>query len=324
MSVFVDWAAKKGIQLATDKAQSLVEQTIEEYLNVGSIESLIYDEIKKVSNQLSLVLDAPYKEALMHFREGNIDKCRDKLITAINYDELNLPAWRLYLAILRTEKKYELVLDYGWELLHIFGFRPDLVAEPVYEAYVEQYFKQNIMVGAPQIEVRFDDNYYAKEIWCSPGGFVARCKTWFVRYTKIPFFPRYALFGFAWREGATPEVDQVFELRKASPTLHTLTARYAIVDQDGEYIAYRLRDGFRRPNTLSFEQCRQLFPHPNKRLSDWHTTIEKISRFKYGGMKFIEDQWTETGMYLGQGVSSDSSGGSLKISFAQDKRSIKP
>ena len=41
----------------------------------------------------------PYKEALMHLREGNLDTCRDKLIQAVALNELDLPAKRLYAAL---------------------------------------------------------------------------------------------------------------------------------------------------------------------------------------------------------------------------------
>jgi hypothetical protein len=71
--------AERGITSFLNQPSNLIENTIREYLEVDSTDEMIYREITRIANQLSLILDAPYREAVMHFREGNLEKCKARL-----------------------------------------------------------------------------------------------------------------------------------------------------------------------------------------------------------------------------------------------------
>ncbi len=331
--VIISWAASKGLQIANKK----MESAIMEYLDGPSLGDLVRETEQTAINQISLMYNAPYKEALMHLRSENIDLAEPMLVKAIGHNQLDLSAWILYLGVLRSKRKYTIVLDYCLDLLKIFGFQRDLAPAPIYQQYVKQYFNRNILPGA-EVEIRFPEEYFPENIWCSPTGIVVRCK-WTgasLGWVISRLSPTFAIFGFTWAnkrnrnktnqalisltsyyddEGAS-DMRKIFEVYKSNPTVYALTERYAIIEVGKKYIAYGLEDGFKMPQEYSREEIEEIFPTPNENLERRHARTNYIPRigwsyatgpridgsvdFSYGGLKFAYGQYRYKDAQMGQ------------------------
>lgn len=172
MIKLTDWMASKGLVLA--------EGAIRAALDVPSFESLVKDELRLINNKLDVLLNAPYKQALMHLKEGELEKCKNKVIEAVTLNDLDLPARILYIYLLRYEEKYELALEYYWDLMERFGFRLDLIPAPILKMYSDWYFQpamkdlnaitqeRDSIFGRKGGAYHEGDNFYPRDIWCTP------------------------------------------------------------------------------------------------------------------------------------------------------------
>jgi hypothetical protein len=210
-----------------------------------------------IRSLLGIVIKAPYQQAVMHLREGELEKCKDKLIEAISLDELNLPAMLLYANILRFNQNYILALDVYWDVLEKFGFRQDLVPLPLFEAYRKKFFESRIYLdNHSEIIVSFADENYPQEVWCSLSGFVIRWKG-LAKILGIVVYEWSTVKGYSWTEKSYKEV---FYASQGNPSIGTVTNHYAVVQEStNEFVVYRLKDGSKVPKTLSSAEFNKLF-----------------------------------------------------------------
>src|SRR4051812_36047678 len=111
-SIIVTWALSRGL---TD-----LEGAIRTAAGGHTFEAVTRDQLTVIEKQLDSIIDAPFRQALMYFREGNLDKTKDKLIEAISLNELDLPANALYCTLLAATNP-TLALQYQEEILRKFG-----------------------------------------------------------------------------------------------------------------------------------------------------------------------------------------------------------
>lgn len=162
------WARGKGLDFITDK---ILETVLNQILGLKDVQDIFQKELNEINGKLNLILEAPYNEAIMYLREGNLKLCKERVITAITYNPLDLPALCLYIQLLRLEGNYILALDYYFELMDTFGLREDIIPKILIDIYEQHATRRKISLQGNKIEVNPGDNSYAQEVWCFQSGF---------------------------------------------------------------------------------------------------------------------------------------------------------
>ncbi|MBF2090119.1 MAG: hypothetical protein IGR80_07340 [Synechococcales cyanobacterium K44_A2020_017] len=293
-NTITSWIANKGLDVSAD--------TLKKCLSIKSREFLIQEEMQNISARLDAIIEAPYQQAVMHLREGELEKCKDKLMEAISLNELNLPAMLLYADILRFKKNYVLALDYYWDVLEKFGFRQDLVPPPLFYAYNNKFFKTKILLDDQrEIILSIGDEKYPEEIWCSLNGFAVRWKS-SKKFLGITLYESSIVEGYSW--AGDGQSKKILGSSQSNPTIGMMTNRYAVVKEASDrFMVYRLFDGSKVPKSLSLTEFRSLFqiPEASKEILDkCRTTGEK---FIFSNLIISKDiyEFSTTSTYRGGG-----------------------
>lgn len=167
MGVLVTWAATQGLNLGASLIGGL--------LGKASPDSMILEKLDLIDHKLDMLLAAPYRQAQMHFREGNLEKTKDKLIEAISLDEFDLPALAMYALLLCRTGNTDLAVDYFERLLRQFGPHVGIVPSEIVTAYRRYLYEREPLRAIQQFHIERPDRAwtsYPTEIRCFLSGFV--------------------------------------------------------------------------------------------------------------------------------------------------------
>jgi len=137
----------KSINITASKIISLLNDNNDISEPLKNIEAGIID----IQNDLSILISAPYKNALDYLKLGNKTKASEELINAINYDDLNLPARLLYIKLLLDENRVDLAIEKYWDILDMFGIRDDVVPKCLVDLFVEDLRKNTVITNTIKI-----------------------------------------------------------------------------------------------------------------------------------------------------------------------------
>lgn len=169
MEAVGSWIAKKGLSVAAD--------TLVKELRARDLETKLERDLREINSMLEVLIHAPFKEAVLHLREGNLSLCKNKLIQAIAQDELNVPARLLYIDFLRYERKYSLALDYYWNILESFRLPSGLLPSILVELHASHTREGVLPIGGFDLDYFSECDgqtwgWYPNEFWASSGGIV--------------------------------------------------------------------------------------------------------------------------------------------------------
>lgn len=235
--MFSQWLTGKGVQLS--------EQVVKDFFDIPAPQAILEREVGTNQRMLQILLQSSYSEALRHLRDGRISIGVEKLVSAIESNELNLPAHVLYCHLLGFEKKYDRALEEAWEILEKFGPREDLkhlLPESLPEQFVAFY--KNVGIKCEPFELSRGE-YYVTDVWCAPTGVVCewRFRHWNPLQIERLWTPSAVIEASTW--GGKP----LFEAEKMS--IVGLTNRYALLrEKSGTDAIFRMNDGFLLPAPL--------------------------------------------------------------------------
>lgn len=242
----IEWVTGKGIQLS--------EQAIKDFFEIKSPQDILEREVGINQRMLQIQLQSSYGEALRHLRDGRMDLGIEKIVSAIENNELNLPAHVLYCHLLGFEKRYDRALEEAWEILEKFGPGEDLkrlLPEGLVQQFISFYNNTDIECS-PFVLSR--DQHYLTEIWCLPTGVLCnwRFKPWNAIQIERLWTPKMLIEATTWRG------DALFEAPKKS--VIGVTNRYALLrEATGATAIYRMKDGFLLPSPLYPREIEQVF-----------------------------------------------------------------
>lgn len=248
-SMIATWAFNRGL--------GLIEDILTEAFGRAQPEAQMRLQLDIIEKKLDLIIGAPFKQALMHLREGHRGKGKEKLIEAISLNELDLPAMALYCALLQGEQP-ALALEYREEMLKKFGYHRDFVPAQLV-TWGEQYLRE----GQPlrrkdRLELFPDDDdpdYYPARVDISPWGIVVLWE-WNQRRGLLEDVfgaNKQRLIAYTW------EGSRQMEIQDRSIAVVAVTGDYVVVSTSKSLAVWSIRSGHAVPNQLSWETCRQLF-----------------------------------------------------------------
>jgi hypothetical protein len=212
---------------------------------------------ERLEAKLDVLIQAPFRQALMFLRERDLDSCRKKLIEAISLDELNLPALVLYATLLLKHGDIELSLQYLEEVFDRFG------THPILPSWFLAGCKEYLGAHDPLQDVRDVDHFhemlYPVEICASAGALVT---LWEAsppagKFARLIHFAGTNLVIYNWNSG------EVRREEAADITLLGITNAYAAFSINRRLRVCRLKDGSYVPAVLTSEQASKLFGHTN-------------------------------------------------------------
>lgn len=173
--VISGWLAKKGIELASSRVLK----------SLGEVDDMatFRKDIDDINNKLDRIIGAPFREARVLVREGEIEKAKDKAIQAFSLDPLNLPAYLLYARLLCFLGKYDVALDIYWDIVDQFTTKKDLVPSWLFEQYIARLLKTKINAGKRRFRYYNGLDFYATKVWCAEVGIAIRWR----RKRKVMF-----------------------------------------------------------------------------------------------------------------------------------------
>lgn len=168
MAIIATWAATRGLQLG--------EKAVLNMLGWPSFEQVVSEKLDIIDQKLDILIQAPFRQARMHFLEGNIEKCKDKLIEAISLNELDLPATFFYSLLLYESGNISLALDYFELVIRKFGPQREIVSDNVIQIYTD-YINEDKPLGKIQSFCIPDKQiYYPAEITCNLSSIIIKWK----------------------------------------------------------------------------------------------------------------------------------------------------
>ncbi len=169
MGIFVIWAGNRGL--------NLTEQFLRDALGLPAFETVVSEKLDIINQKLDILIESPFRQARMHLLEGNIEKCKDKLIEAISLNELDLPAITLYSMLLYKSGNIPLALNYFEEIIRKFGLHSELFSPKMIEICGEYVNEDKPLQNIQPVELKPDDYaLYPAEINCSLSSIIINWK----------------------------------------------------------------------------------------------------------------------------------------------------
>jgi hypothetical protein len=244
------WCLHRGLDVAVEVlAHWLCTESTNEQLQTG---------IDSINSKLDILIAAPYRQAVMHLKAGNLERGTDKLIEAMSVDELDLPARLLYCSILRQQGRYDLALDCYYEILECFGNVEGFVPPALAAAY-----KPKPGEFASRVEyIAHYPNFYPRHFYCVPAGIVT---VWeYIGESNLDTFWDRITSAYDGKIHCTLDGlngKRILEGRGRPLEVAALTTHYLAVAHDDQATVYRLRDGARM-KTIPPDSIKSLFPSP--------------------------------------------------------------
>ncbi len=127
MSPVTQWLTTKSLDFITEYLkQSFLDK---------NIEGLIYQQNIEIIHNLKLLIDAPYKQAIMHLRLNEIECAKNKLIEALSMNEFDISARLLYIRVLLYLGYIQEAIEQYWKLYCDFTFDAALFPNPIYDIF---------------------------------------------------------------------------------------------------------------------------------------------------------------------------------------------
>ena len=160
----------------------------------------VVSKIDMLNDKLDIFKNAPYQAAYTYFREGNLEKFRDKLIDTMSIDKFNLAAQLLYIKLLLSEGRHQIAFEQYWNIMDKFGCLKEIVPEILINEYKKQNFKNLHFTEAPIILIPGSHDcifkkFHITEAWASRNIFIAKWmkpkSSWF--FFSKNHFDRYVI-----------------------------------------------------------------------------------------------------------------------------------
>lgn len=280
MNFISEWLVGKGL----DASASMINKVLQIENSVARIET----ELATVNDKLDTLITAPYKQALLHWQEGEVEKCKDKLIEAISLDELDISAHHLYIQILIYLEKYIPALDQYWALMDKFGLRDDLVPRLLIDIYKEYLstIKVNSVKGKYPLTVNLSG--YIQNAAASRRGIVYRwCNA--ADPGNTHFFEENGISVIDWNG------NQLFSIKQGwftgKPEIAIATNEFVVVASGSTYDIYKFSDGRKLRSKMNELEYRSLFP------LEYSKKLNEIYRFEFGSGKYNRkdlDKWKKS------------------------------
>jgi hypothetical protein len=249
MGIVSTWAAMRGLSLAEDVAKTTLGSHSPEIEALGRLDL--------IERKLDLLLDAPFRQAKMYLREGNLERCKEKVIEAISINELDLPALALYSILLRRSGRNDIATECYEDIVRKFGPHPDIVPDEIvgwFKEYCAQFAPVDATKGFTIIAA--EDNYYPTDVWCSPWNIVSAWKhkerVFLARVLRV-HQPR--IMAHDWQG------KRLFTIEREEVSIEGVTGEYALVRIDAarSLQVFGLSVGKLVPHLFSEEKIARLF-----------------------------------------------------------------
>lgn len=102
------------------------KKVLKKILDVEDSQELVAKEVSLNNRMLKVLMNAPYQQALLHLKDGELDKYKDKVIVAITQDPLNLRARILYVQLLNYFGSDDRAIEECFNLLEWLGLSQQL------------------------------------------------------------------------------------------------------------------------------------------------------------------------------------------------------
>ena len=158
MNEIAAWLAGKGLTISAEAMRRVLELPDRDSLGA---------ELHDVSTKLDALIQAPFREAVFYLREGDLDRCRDRLVAAMATDQLNLAAKILYCDLMRFTGRHAVALDHYWEIAAMFGPRADVIPAELARAYAAQPFFRR---PESDLVLSHEDDFYPRAVAMSRRG----------------------------------------------------------------------------------------------------------------------------------------------------------
>lgn len=169
MGIFLNWAANKGMDYT--------KGSFTEMIGFPSFEAVISEKLDIINQKLDVLIQAPFRQAKMHLLEGNLDKCKDKLIEAISVNEFDLPAIALYSLLLFKSGNIPLALEYFEQIIKKFGPHKNLLSDKIVDIYSDYLNNEKPLRKIKPFIIKLDSyRWYPVEINCSLSSIVIHWK----------------------------------------------------------------------------------------------------------------------------------------------------
>ncbi len=213
MQSLAAWSASQGLSIARGALGSA--------LAGDQFEKAALDKLETVESKLDILIDAPFREAKMYLQEGDLVKCKERIVNAIAHNELNLAAQVLYCLLLIGEKKYDAALDRYGEILRRFGVHRDMIPDEVLDLFSKYSAREDLVESPKEFSVVAGHDCYPRSAWCSPWHFAS---LWEDTHWSSSIFRsgRYRLLVYDWHG-----VCQV-SLKEKELSLWGITGEYAL------------------------------------------------------------------------------------------------
>jgi hypothetical protein len=158
MGILVNWVANQGLSLGQD--------LFIEMLGLPSFEARVSEELERINQKLDILIEAPFRQARMHYLEGNIDKAKERLIEAISLNEFDLPSKAMYCRLLCESGNLALAVDYFEEIVRQFGPHVEAVPKSICNFYARYLVEERPLRATPQFSVDLGrrDSYYYRPV----------------------------------------------------------------------------------------------------------------------------------------------------------------
>lgn len=266
MGVVLGWAANKGLDLG--------ENLFRELIGLKSFEAMLTEKLDLINQKLDILIGAPFRQARMHLVEGNIEKCKEKLIEAISLNEFDLPSMVLYSFLLYKSGNPSLALDYFEEVIRKFGPHPEIVPKEITGVYCQYLTEEKPLKKIRPFELCAEKHMkgpstaiYPTEVYCTQSSIIT---VWKDRYYDVSGDGSF--FGRPIR--ATPRIivcdwsgSEIMNFQDFNPSILAFTEEYLAIMLESVKLwhkvikVFRIRDGSEvmLPFAITSDQVKRLF-----------------------------------------------------------------
>jgi hypothetical protein len=286
MGLILVWAANKGLNLG--------ESLFRELIGLKSFETILSEKLDLINQKLDILIGAPFRQARMHLLEGNIEKCKEKLIEAISLNEFDLPSMVLYSFLLYKSGNSSLALDYFEGIIRKFGPHPEITPKEITEVYCQYLVEEKPLRMIQGFDICAENNMndtdkviYPTDIYCTQSSIITIWKTMLDRGygfgAQIRATPRVIIYDWSGRE--------IMNFEDFDPSILAFTEEYVAIMLASVRLwrkvikVFRVKDGSEvmLPFSVTLEQLQRLFYIDHRLRAEKHVTWAPNAKLYFGG-----------------------------------------
>ena len=233
----------------------------------------LLERIDSIEEKLGQLIDAPYLESIIYLKEGNYEKFKEKIVTAIANNYMNIPARLAYIYILCNDNQYELAADYLIELYRDFTQRKELFPSNLLAEFNSNE-KKTFKISNDLNITYLENNYYPLQFYFFPSYFI------------IIWGHRRTLFGIRWYSSQylvcyNWNGNSFFSTKANNCHVVFMSYHYILYNTNGDNILYDLV--FKKISRITENDATKIFGINNSNLKCDYNFLEDI------GEKIVSD-----------------------------------